>query len=137
MKKKNDEKVEVSGKRTATNIPNDLMVSLSKGTYPDTTISIPNVGEFVMKFPTGRDEMAVARMTSKYLGGLPRESFTPGMLMAVERDCTLIVCIDEYPEDFGEYWKKEGFFDYPKVEVKNALYKAFSTFLDEVQERIS
>lgn len=133
---KEPKEIEVRVSKQDHKIPNDLFDSLSKGLYPTTSVTVHGVGEFVLHFPSGKDEMASARMTARYIGNMSRDSFHPGIMNAIERDCTLIVCIDSYPEDFPEAWKNEGFFDYPKPEVKNAIFKAFDTFLAEVKKKI-
>lgn len=118
-------------------IEKDLMSSLSKGVMPSLTITYPGVGQFKLRFPTSNDELAQARIVSKYLGGLPRESFDKLIVSALEMNALLIVAIEEYPDDFPEIWKREGFIDYPKAEVKNALNKAFLEFRKEIEKKIS
>jgi hypothetical protein len=112
------------------------MKALEDGVMPSCTLTVPDVGQFVMKFPTPSDEMGQARITARYLGGLPRDSFSAGLVGAMDRDACLITCIEEYPENFPEKWKYDGFLNYPVTEVKNALYKAFSEFRKEVENRI-
>lgn len=117
-------------------IGKDLMQSLEEGVMPTLDVTIPKVGQFTIKFPTGEDEMRQARIVASQLGGLPRSSYPADLLYGLERDTTLIVLIDEYPEDFPRTWRNDGLINYPKTEVKNALYNAFLEFRKEISEEI-
>ena len=111
-----------------------LLNDLSKGKYPEKEIST-DVGMFVIRYPSGSDNVEIQRRISIILEGRPRNSYPADYLVGLERDITLSVLTQEYPNDFPEEWKG-NFVNYPLWEVKNSIAKEFSTFCGAVRERI-
>jgi hypothetical protein len=113
-----------------------LLAKMAKGEYPKKTVSTV-YGDFVLQYPSGRDNGIIARRAAVQLNGLPRNSFGNDYLSVVHRDCTLSVVINEYPEEFPEEMRKENIDEFPDEEVKNLLLKEFYTFFRETQKGLS
>jgi len=115
---------------------NTIVGKIAKGEFPEESVKT-KYGEFVIKFPSGEDFMIISRKKATYFGGLPINSFDIRVQNVAERDATLSVIINQYPEKFPEKWEGDGFINFPDEEVKNTIYKAFNTFYSKTQDRIS
>ena len=115
---------------------NTIIGQISKGKYPEEIVETA-YGDFVLKFPSGKDLNLIARKKAVALNGLPIRSFDAGFLNYNERDCTLSVMITSYPEKFPKEFTGDNIEDFPSEEVKNALFKAFNIFYSKQAERIS
>jgi len=115
---------------------NTIIGKISKGKNPEEIVSTP-YGEFIVKFPTGKDINVIARKKAAALGGMPITSFGFETVMRIERDITLSEVITGYPDKFPKEFKGEDFDNFPDEEVKNTIFKAFNTFFTETQESIS
>lgn len=115
---------------------NTIIGKISKGKNPEEIVSTP-YGEFIVKFPTGKDINVIARKKAAALGGMPISSFGYETVMKIERDVTLAEVITSYPDKFPIEFKGEDFDNFPDEEVKNTIFKAFNTFFSTTQEAIS
>jgi len=115
---------------------NSIIGQISKGKYPEEIIST-KYGEFIVKFPSGKDAQVISRKIAASFGGMPISSFALSVAYVNERDMTLSTVITTYPDKFPKDFQGDDIVDFPDEEVKNALYKAFNTFYSGTQEKIS
>ena len=115
---------------------NSIIGQISKGNYPEEIIST-KYGEFIVKFPSGKDFQVVSRKIAALFGGMPISSFGANMSFTNERDMTLSVVITSYPDKFPKNFQGDDIVDFPDEEVKNSLFKAFNTFYTGTQSKIS
>lgn len=115
---------------------NSIISNMIKGKYPTKTINT-DIGEFEIKYPTGKDFREIALRKSSILGGNPISSFDMNFVMVANRDATLSVIISKYPEEYPEDWKGTRVDECPLEEVKNSILKEFNTFFSDTQKSIS
>ncbi|MDC7221543.1 MAG: hypothetical protein PQJ59_16535 [Spirochaetales bacterium] len=113
-----------------------LIVQMAKGKYKE-EIFPTKYGEFIFKYPSGRDYMLIEKKKADWLGGRRMDQFNGLFLQSLDVDATLSVVITAYPEGYPSEFRGDNIIDFPDQEVKNALYKAFITFSGEEQTRIS
>ena len=115
---------------------NSLIGKISRGDYPKKTVKT-KYGTFTMRFCSGKDKTVITRKLSLKLGGVPVDSIPGEFYGRALRDVTLSVAIVDYPTDFPDEFKRDDIEDFPDEEVKNRLFKLFSTFSSDTQDTIS
>ena len=113
-----------------------LIAQIARGEYPTEKIDT-KYGEFTLQYPSGRDYQMIAQRKSTMFGGRSIESYDISYAAVVDRDMVLSVAISKYPPKYPEKWMGLDIVDFPDMEVKNALYKAFNTFCQRTSEQIS
>lgn len=115
---------------------NSIIGQISKGKYPEEIVET-KYGEFILKYPSGKDINVISRKTAALSAGMSFDAFPLTVTLVNRRDMTLSTIITSYPDKFPKNFQGDDIIDFPDEEVKNSLYKAFNTFYSNTQEKIS